>query len=90
MTFDPAIVRRDHGQAVFNQTFLQFSDRMVGGGRIPNGLGQDQAARRAVRRDREAIRRAGAGARRVLGPGERLRRQFRQLQNPQRDRHARL
>jgi len=38
MTFDPAIVRRDHGQSVFNQTFLQFSDRMVGGGRIPNGL----------------------------------------------------
>jgi len=37
MTFDPAIVRRDHGQAVFNQTFLQFSDRMVGGARIPNG-----------------------------------------------------
>ncbi|HET9717501.1 MAG TPA: lytic murein transglycosylase [Pseudolabrys sp.] len=38
MTFDPAIIRRDHAQAVFNQTFLQFSDRMVGGGRIPNGL----------------------------------------------------
>ena len=38
MTFDPAIVRRDHGQAVFQQTFLQFSDRMVGGGRIPTGL----------------------------------------------------
>jgi lytic murein transglycosylase len=38
MTFDPAIVRRDHGQGVFNQTFLQFSDRMVGGGRIPSGL----------------------------------------------------
>ena len=38
MTFDPAIVRRDHGQSVFQQTFLQFSDRMVGGGRIPNGL----------------------------------------------------
>lgn len=37
MTFDPAIVRRDHGQQVFNQTFLQFSDRMVGGARIPNG-----------------------------------------------------
>lgn len=37
LIFDPAIVRRDHGQAVFNQTFLQFSDRMVGGGRIPNG-----------------------------------------------------
>ena len=38
MTFDPAIIKRDHGQAVFNQTFLQFSDRMVGGARIPNGL----------------------------------------------------
>src|SRR5262249_47995464 len=37
MVFDPAIIRRDHGQAVFNQTFLQFSDRMVGGGRIPTG-----------------------------------------------------
>src|SRR5450830_2093678 len=38
MTFDPAVIRRDHGQSVFQQTFLQFSDRMVGGGRIPNGL----------------------------------------------------
>jgi lytic murein transglycosylase len=38
MTFDLAIIKRDHGQAVFNQTFLQFSDRMVGGARIPNGL----------------------------------------------------
>jgi lytic murein transglycosylase len=38
MTFDPAIIKRDHGQAVFNQTFLQFSDRMVGGYRIPGGL----------------------------------------------------
>jgi len=38
MTFDPAIIRRDHAQSVFQQTFLHFSDRMVGGGRIPNGL----------------------------------------------------
>jgi lytic murein transglycosylase len=38
MTFDPAIIRRDHGQAVFQQTFLQFSDRMIAGARIPNGL----------------------------------------------------
>jgi lytic murein transglycosylase len=37
MIFDPAIIRRDRAQGVFNQTFLQFSDRMVGGGRIPNG-----------------------------------------------------
>ena len=38
MIFDAAIIRRDHGQAVFQQTFLQFSDRMIGGPRIPNGL----------------------------------------------------
>jgi lytic murein transglycosylase len=38
LTFDPAIIRRDHGQAVFQQTFMKFADRMVGGGRIPNGL----------------------------------------------------
>ena len=38
MIFDPAIIRRDHGQAVFQQTFLQFSDRMIAGDRIPNGL----------------------------------------------------
>src|SRR5476651_617878 len=37
MTFDPGIIKRDHGQQVFSQTFLQFSDRMVGGPRIPNG-----------------------------------------------------
>jgi lytic murein transglycosylase len=37
MTFDPAIIRRDQGQAVFNLTFLQFSDRLVGGYRMPNG-----------------------------------------------------
>ncbi|HEY5380362.1 MAG TPA: lytic murein transglycosylase [Pseudolabrys sp.] len=37
MTFDPGIIKRDHGQSVFSQTFLQFSDRMTGGGRIPNG-----------------------------------------------------
>ena len=40
LTFDPAIIRRDHGQSVFQQTFLQFADRMVGGARIPNGLAQ--------------------------------------------------
>jgi lytic murein transglycosylase len=37
LTFDPAIIRRDQGQAVFNLTFLQFSDRLVGGYRLPNG-----------------------------------------------------
>src|ERR1041385_2692132 len=36
MTFDQAIVRRDRGQAVFGQTFLQFSDRMVANFRMQN------------------------------------------------------
>ena len=29
VTFDPQVVRRDHGQGVFRQTFEQFSQRMV-------------------------------------------------------------
>ena len=38
LVFDPAIIRRDQGQAVFNLTFLQFSDRLVGGYRVPRGI----------------------------------------------------
>lgn len=37
VTFDPAIIRRDQGQGVFQQTFLQFSDRMVSGDRMSRG-----------------------------------------------------
>jgi lytic murein transglycosylase len=37
LTFDPAIIKRDRGQGVFSQTFLQFSDRMVAGFRLQNG-----------------------------------------------------
>ena len=37
MTFDPAIVSRDHGQGVFQQSFLQFSDRMVSRDRLTQG-----------------------------------------------------
>jgi lytic murein transglycosylase len=42
LALDPAVIKRDRGQGVFSQTFLQFSDRMTGGGRIPNGLKQIQ------------------------------------------------
>ena len=38
MTFDPAIIRRDQGQAVFNLTFLQFSDKLIAGYRMQNGM----------------------------------------------------
>jgi lytic murein transglycosylase len=37
MTYDPAIIRRDQGQAVFNLTFLQFSDRLISKNRMENG-----------------------------------------------------
>jgi lytic murein transglycosylase len=38
LTFDPAIIRRDQGQAIFNLTFLQFSDKLIAGYRMQNGL----------------------------------------------------
>jgi len=38
LTFDPAIIRRDRGQAVFNLTFLQFSDKLIAGYRMQNGM----------------------------------------------------
>ncbi|SRR6266545_2701555 len=37
MVFDQAIINRDHGQGVFQQTFLQFSDRMVSRDRLQQG-----------------------------------------------------
>jgi lytic murein transglycosylase len=37
LTFDPAIIRRDQGQAIFNLTFLQFSDKLLAGYRMQNG-----------------------------------------------------
>ncbi len=38
VTFDPAIIRRDSGQGVFQQSFLQFAGRMTALGRYQNGL----------------------------------------------------
>ena len=43
VTYDPQVVRRDHGQGVFQQSFLQFAGRMAGGGRYQNGLKQLKA-----------------------------------------------
>jgi lytic murein transglycosylase len=37
--FDPNIVKRDRGQGVFSQTFLEFSDRMVEQYRVKQGPG---------------------------------------------------
>ncbi len=43
VTYDPQVVRRDHGQGVFQQSFLQFAGRMTGAGRYQNGLKQLKA-----------------------------------------------
>ena len=39
VSFDPAIVKKDHGQGVFTQDFLQFSGRMVNSDRLTAGRG---------------------------------------------------
>jgi lytic murein transglycosylase len=40
VTFDPSVIKRDRGQGVFQQSFLQFSERMTAAGRYQNGLRQ--------------------------------------------------
>jgi len=37
LTYDPSTIAKDRGQAVFAQTFLQFSDRMVSSNRLQVG-----------------------------------------------------
>jgi lytic murein transglycosylase len=43
VTYDPNVVRRDRAQGVFQQSFLQFSDRMTAQYRYLNGLKQMKA-----------------------------------------------
>ncbi|HKG00592.1 MAG TPA: lytic murein transglycosylase, partial [Xanthobacteraceae bacterium] len=43
VTFDPGIVRRDQGQGVFSQSFLQFAGRMADGHRIGTGAAKLKA-----------------------------------------------
>ena len=38
VSFDASVIRRDRGQGVFQQSFLQFSDRMTNQARYQNGL----------------------------------------------------
>jgi lytic murein transglycosylase len=40
VTYDPNVIKRDHGQGVFQQSFLQFSGRMTNTNRFQNGLAQ--------------------------------------------------
>ena len=88
--FDPAIVKKDRAQGVFAQDFLEFSDRMVAGYRLTQGKAKIAKNKNTLRADREAVRRAGAGARRVLGARDRFRRQYRRRADADLARHARL
>ena len=54
VTFDPAIIRRDSGQGVFQQSFLQFAGRMTGGGPLPERAEAAEGERGAVRAHRAA------------------------------------
>ncbi|BBE72850.1 lytic murein transglycosylase [Oharaeibacter diazotrophicus] len=40
VSYDPAVIKKDRGQGVFSQTFLEFSTRMVEGYRVKAGLQQ--------------------------------------------------
>lgn len=40
VTYDPNVVKRDHGQGVFQQSYLQFAERMSNNNRFQNGLRQ--------------------------------------------------
>src|SRR5690242_18184697 len=37
VAYDAGVIRRDHGQGVFQQSFIQFSDRMTNKGRFQTG-----------------------------------------------------
>ena len=73
VTYDPTIIARDHAQGVFRQSFEQFSGRMV-----PPRLGRAEKAAcqysAIFESHRAAVRRAGPGDRRHMGPRNRLRR----------------
>ena len=45
LTFDESVIKRDSGQGVFQLTFLQFANRLLGGKRIPNGIAKIQENR---------------------------------------------
>jgi lytic murein transglycosylase len=45
LTFDESVIKRDSGQGVFQLTFVQFANRLLGGKRIPNGIAKIQENR---------------------------------------------
>ncbi len=82
VTFDPAIIRRDSGQGVFQQSFQQFAGRMTGGGRYENGVKQLKANAQLLARIEQQSGVPPAVVTALWGPRKRLRRlQGRHLQH---------
>ena len=38
VAYDPGVIKRDHGQGVFQQSYIQFSERMANKSRFQTGL----------------------------------------------------
>ena len=77
--FRPAIVKKDRGQGVFAQTFLEFSDRMVA--RLPAASRAPANIKKYKSTFARIEKQFGVPApvhRRLLGAGDRFRRQYRQ------------
>ena len=82
VTFDPAIIRRDSGQGVFQQSFLQFAGRMTAAGRYQNGLKQLKANAALLSRIEQRSGVPPPVVVALVGPRKRLRRlQGRHLQH---------
>ena len=75
LVYDQGIVNRDRGQRVFGQIFTEFAGRMAAPLPDAAGPGAYQDLCGGVRARRKGIWRAAGGDRRVLGAGERFRRQ---------------
>ncbi len=89
LTYDQRIVNIDHGQRVFTQTFLEFSDRMAASYRIQMGAAKIKSYAQVFQRIDQQYG-AGPGHRRVLGARKRFRRQYGRLSFAELDRVARL
>ena len=90
VTYDPAVIAKDRGQvgvrADLPAILRPHGQRQPAAGRV----GAAQEERRHLRQDPAAIRRAGSGARRLLGAGDRFRQGDGQYGDAPLARHARL
>ena len=75
LVYDPGIVRRDHGQRVFGQIFTEFAARMAAPYRMQQGQARIKTYAAAFARAEKEYGVPPAVISRVLGSGERLRRQ---------------